>query len=115
MAKSGNQGIQSSKLVRPGVRTGAAREGFNAGYAGQIGAALGSHASDSGKVLTKAPVPMRTAAPVAAAAKLGNEVAKNVGAGGPGTGRTVMATGSQGQHGPAAGSARPGGDPFGGR
>jgi hypothetical protein len=34
--------------------------------------------------------------------KFGNEVALNVGKGGPGTGRQVMSCGSQGQHGQAA-------------
>lgn len=33
-----------------------------------------------------------------AATPLGNELAKNVGAGGPGKGRTVHGSGSQGQH-----------------
>jgi hypothetical protein len=39
--------------------------------------------------------------------KFGNEVALNVGKGGPGTGREVMASGSQGTHGPVAGQRRP--------
>jgi hypothetical protein len=40
--------------------------------------------------------------------KFGNEVALNVGKGGPGTGREVMASGSQGCHGqPAAGNPPP--------
>jgi hypothetical protein len=34
--------------------------------------------------------------------KFGNELATNVGAGGPGKGREVFASGSQGQHGPVA-------------
>ena len=47
-------------------------------------------------VFTKPAPPMQT--PVQAAVPLGNELALNVGGGGPGTGRKVMPTGSQGQH-----------------
>jgi hypothetical protein len=38
---------------------------------------------------------------------LGNEKALDVGGGGPGTGRTVASTGSQGQHGPVEGKVKP--------
>lgn len=48
-----------------------------------------------------------------AAVPLGNEVAKNVGAGGPGKGRTVYASGSQGKHGEAVNVPRDkGSDPW---
>jgi hypothetical protein len=36
----------------------------------------------------------------------GNEVALNVGKGGPGTGRTIHHCGSQDQHGPVSGTPR---------
>jgi hypothetical protein len=39
--------------------------------------------------------------------KFGNEVALNVGKGGPGTGRTIHHCGSQSVHGPVAGTPRP--------
>jgi hypothetical protein len=39
--------------------------------------------------------------------KFGNEVALNVGKGGPGAGREVMPCGGQGQHGDVAGTRRP--------
>jgi hypothetical protein len=39
--------------------------------------------------------------------KFGNEVALNVGKGGPGTGREVLPCGGQGTHGPVAGTRRP--------
>lgn len=48
------------------------------------------------QVVATQPRPLATAKP--AAVPLGNEVAKNVGAGGPGKGRTVHATGTQGRH-----------------
>jgi hypothetical protein len=99
MAK-GNQGISSNKLVRPGVATGAPREGITSGYAGQIGNALGNHAmGQGGRTLKGGAAPMNTAAPYQSA--LGNEVAGNVGKGGPGKGRTVYASGSQARHGAA--------------
>jgi hypothetical protein len=42
--------------------------------------------------------------------KFGNEVALNVKGGGPGTGRTLYGqSGTQGQHGPVAGSSKPAG------
>jgi hypothetical protein len=41
--------------------------------------------------------------------KLGNEIAGNVGKGGPGAGRDVHKSGAQGQHGPVAGTRRPSG------
>jgi hypothetical protein len=45
--------------------------------------------------------------------KFGNELATNVGKGGPGTGRTLYGqSGLQGQHGPVAGSPRPQGRGF---
>jgi len=101
MAKSGG-GITSNKLVHPGVRTGAPREGINPGYAGQIGGALGNKVMNQGKPVTGAAEPMYGVAPYKSA--LGNEVAGNVGKGGPGTGRTVHRSGSQAQHGAATGN-----------
>ena len=51
--------------------------------------------------------------PGVGATKLGNEVALNVGGGGPGAGRTLYGqSGVQGQHGPVAGSTKPAGRIF---
>jgi hypothetical protein len=73
---------------------------------GNIGRSVGNHASEGGgKTLQRPSVPLY--APTKAAVPMGNEVAKNVGRGHPGAGRTVHATGSQGQHGPVAGSVQP--------
>jgi hypothetical protein len=77
----------------------------NPGGADQLGQQMSNHVTgDMGGRSTKLPNP---ATPMIAgsmtgvgATKLGNEVALNVGAGGPGTGRTVQHCGTQGQHGP---------------
>jgi hypothetical protein len=98
--KSGG-GITSNKKVSVGVRGGAAREGVNPRWTAQQGQSQGNHATD-GRVLGRAIEPMRAPAP--ASSTLGNTKAQDVGKGGPGAGRTVHATGSQGQHGPATAS-----------
>jgi hypothetical protein len=91
-------GIQSNKLVRPGMRAGAPARGVNAGNAGQIGSAIGTH-SDKGDLRPK-PEPMLTKSPHSV--KLGNEVALNVGKGGPGAGRNLHGqSGTNRQYGPA--------------
>jgi hypothetical protein len=107
MAK-GNQGISSNKLAQPGVRTGAPRSGVNPNYVGQIGTSLGDHVTDrGGQPATRAAEPMKTSSPYKSA--LGNELATNIGKGGPGKGRTVYASGSQAHHGAAtAAVAKPG-------
>ena len=105
--KRGNAGGgMGSRVARPGpVRMGQpAREQRPRGVS-QIGSSMGSHSTDSGKVLRGAVEPVRGAR--MPSVPLGNEVAKNVGGGGPGTGRAVMTSGTQGQHGPVAGKPAP--------
>jgi hypothetical protein len=107
--KSGNAGggIRSNKVVRPATRPGMAAKGVNPGHAAQLGRALGNKGTDSAKRLN--PVePKFTQSPVSSGVKLGNQTALEAGQG-PGSGRTTSKSGSQGQHGPAAGSPRPGG------
>jgi hypothetical protein len=99
MASKSGGGITSRNVVRPGVRTGSAATGYNPGRAGQIGSALGDHA-EHGQVRGDPREAPHTARPHAAGVRLGNEVATNVGGGGPGTGRTVYRAGVQGTHGP---------------
>jgi len=84
--KSGG-GIQSNKFVQPKIQTGSPRKGSSPGSADQLGQATAFRKEevDRGPALQS---------------KLGNEVALNVGKGGPGTGRTVMRSGSQSLHGP---------------
>jgi hypothetical protein len=72
--------------------------GVNPGYAGQIGTALGNKVMEKGPTVDRAAVPMKAGGAVKVA--MGNELAVNVGRGGPGKGRTVHCSGSQGQHGP---------------
>ena len=93
----GSQGIQSSKLVRPPARDGKPAMGVRPGYPDTLGNMRGSHVTDKGDLPAK-PTPMQTVKPPISV-PLGNELATNVGAGGPGKGRTVMATGSQQMHG----------------
>jgi hypothetical protein len=112
MAKSNRPagGLGSRVVVRPGVRVGApAREQRPAGVS-QIGSSIGNHATEGPKILRKGVEPVR-GAPIAGGlnVKLGNEVAKNVGLGGPGKGREVMRSGSQSTHGPVAGTSKPAG------
>jgi hypothetical protein len=111
MAKAKGGGITGKNVIRPGVRTGQpAREMRPAGVS-QIGSSMGNHATQTGKVLRGA------VEPIAGRAKpsvpLGNDVALNVGKGGPGAGRTLYGqSGTQGQYGSVSGSPRPAGRSF---
>ena len=77
-----------------------------------IGIKKGNHSMDGGTV-KRPDVPLYKE--VKAFVRMGNDLAKNVGKGGPGSGRTINPTGSQMQHGPVnrgestAGSFLPGG------
>jgi hypothetical protein len=106
LSRGGAGGGMGSRVVRPGpARMGQpAREQRPRGVS-QIGQNMGNHATNSGRVLRGGVEPVRGAA--MPSVPLGNEVAKNVGAGGPGRGRTVMTSGTQGQHGPVAGEPAP--------
>jgi hypothetical protein len=76
-------GPKSNKVINVGVRAGApSTNKISAAGVGQMGAA--TH-------FQKSPIVSGTAKQV----PLGNEVAGNVGGGGPGTGRTVYGSGSQ--------------------
>jgi len=74
--------------VQPGIKTGSPNRGTSPGAADQLGQATAfkKEQCDTGPALPS---------------KLGNEVALNVGAGGPGKGREVFKSGSQGFHGSA--------------
>ena len=100
MAKSGG-GITGKNVVRgPGRMGQPAREMRPKGVS-QIGQQMGNHATGSGKNLTRSVEAVRGQS--VRSVTLGNETSKSAGQG-PGSGRTVMATGSQGQHGAVAGS-----------
>jgi hypothetical protein len=81
-------GIASNKNVNVGVRAGS--RSTNA-----VSTAVLDHQGRRVVNIDRLP-PLET--PVKAAVPLGNEVALNVKGGGPGVGRTVMKTGSQGCH-----------------
>ena len=98
MAKSNaGGGINSNKLVRPPVRYGESARAANVKAVSQIGSSLGNRATQSNRNLKSADEPFRGERNPNS--PLGNEVAKNVGEGGPGRGRTTYATGSQARHG----------------
>jgi hypothetical protein len=95
-------GIKSKQHVSVGVRTGAPAKGRRHEAVSQIGSAIGNKATDSGKI-HKGAVERIEGAPRPYSAPLGNEVAKNVGKGGCGTGRVLYGqSGSQQQYGTAA-------------
>jgi hypothetical protein len=99
-------GINSRNVTNRSVRTGAPARGVNPGHAAQHGMALGNRAMD--RQTNYRGEPLMAKAPVSGAVKLGNQTAKEAGQG-PGAGRTVMGSGSQGQHGGVAGSVKPAG------
>jgi hypothetical protein len=102
-ARSGG-GITSNKNVRPAMRNPTQSKAVSPAGASQLGSAMGALEGhgNAAERLFQGHAPQ---------SKFGNEVAKNVGAGGPGTGRTVHRAGGQGQHGAVAGTpARTGRD-----
>jgi len=92
-------GINSSVVTKPPVRTGKAAVGVNPGGADQLGQLVGKMTASTPLFSGERPISV----------KLGNELAGNVGTGGPGVGRTVHRAGSQAQYGSAAGAERPAG------
>jgi hypothetical protein len=91
-------GIGSKVVRREGTRDGSKPTGVNPGAVAQFGAAIGNHATQSGNRLPYKGEEYVTKTPIGV--PLGNELAKNVGKGGPGTGREVFACGSQGTNSP---------------
>jgi hypothetical protein len=99
MARSNAGGGHGSRNVteRP-VRTGAGAKAAHLGGVSQLGNKIGDHLTDKSSTGYRGE-PLyagRGCNPT----KYGNEIAKNVGAGGPGKGRTLYGqSGSQGTHG----------------
>jgi hypothetical protein len=104
MRKAGG-GVNSRVNVSIPVRKGASATGVRPAAVSQWGSSLGDHSTDSPKALRGAAEKYATATPISV--PLGNEVALNVGGGGPGKGREVMRSGAQAQHGPVAGTSKP--------
>ena len=104
---SRNQGIRSENVVHPSVRTGTGSRGTHPGGVAQLGQHVGdkaTHGNSKGTGYRGEPVHNnRSFQPT----KFGNELATNVGKGGPGAGRTLHGqSGSQGCHGqPAQGAS----------
>jgi len=106
MKGSGGGGYGSRVVTERPVRTGTGSRGTNPGGVGQLGNVQGSHVT-RGEESNYRGDPLhsgRSFQPV----PFGNQVALNVGRGGPGTGRDVHASGSQGVHGGTnSGNPRP--------
>jgi hypothetical protein len=101
-------GLHSKNVVQPNVRTGSGSKSTRPAGAAQIGNSWGDHSTNNpdstGYRGEKLHGPAeRNFQPV----KFGNEIALNVKGGGPGRGRDVHASGSQGQHG-STNPGRPG-------
>ena len=101
-------GIASNKRVEVPVRTGSGSKGVSPGWVGQKGQMQGNHITDRGRgtgYRGEEKFTGRNFQPV----PFGNEVALNVGGGGPGKGRTLYGqSGSQGQYG-SGGPQKPAG------
>jgi hypothetical protein len=96
-------GINSRQRKEVGVRTGTGSKGVQPGYAGQLGTMKGDHATSSGDVRGDPRIGKDAMAkPAGNTVKFGNEVATNVGKGGPGTGRNLYgSSGTNRQYGAA--------------
>jgi len=104
-------GITSKNVTRQGVRTGMPGREINPRGVSQIGSSIGNHSTEKAKILRGGVEPVRGALRppgTPGAVPLGNQAALNVGKGGVGSGRTLYGQcGTQGQHGPVAGSPKP--------
>jgi hypothetical protein len=116
MAKQTNKpagGIGSKVNVSVPQRLGQKATGINPGGPAQLGSAVGNKVTDGRTTNYRGDPWTDGRVPAGGAQRLGNQVATNVGKGGPGTGRTVMGGGSQGQYGAAApGNPPPSGELF---
>lgn len=90
-------GIGMNKNVEKSVRTGACAKAAHLGGVSQLGNKTGNHLTNKSSTSYRGD-PL-FAGPGYNPVKYGNELATNVGAGGPGKGREVMRSGSQGTHG----------------
>jgi hypothetical protein len=92
-------GLRSRNVTQRPVRVGDRAREMRPKGVSQIGASQGNHATERREKLTKSIEPVRGAR--IPGVPLGNASAKELSgpACGPGRGRTVMASGAQGQHG----------------
>lgn len=105
-------GYGSRQVVEEGNRLGARANEMRPRGVSQIGSSMGNHRTDaSGKASRAVEAVKGQPLPAGLSVPLGNAVALNVNGGGPGTGREVMRSGSQGVQGPVnPGASRPGAD-----
>jgi hypothetical protein len=110
VSTSGNQkggGYGSRQHTEVKIRTGSGSKATRPAGTNMFGAAQGDHVTRKGESTgwkgERLHDPSKNFQPV----KFGNEVALNVGGGGPGAGREVMRSGAQGTH----GSVSPGNAP----
>jgi hypothetical protein len=111
--KGSGGGLGMNKNVRVGVRKGAGAKAINHAGAAQLGQRQGNHVTHQGATRYGG-VDLYSDGPGYNKAQYGNEVAKNVGDGGPGKGYVQYGqSGSQGCHGtPAQGNPPPKGELF---
>ena len=95
--KGSGGGLGMNKNTSPPVRYGSSAQGKRHQAVAQIGSSMGNKVTERGRTAKGAIEDIRGKAPISV--PLGNEVAKNVGPGGCGTGRTLYGKGgTQGQH-----------------
>jgi hypothetical protein len=111
MASKAGGGIRSKNVTQRPVRTGERARAMRPAGVSQIGQQIGNHSTEGKEKLTKAVERTRGELKPSGGPggiPLGNEVARNVGKGGCGTGRMLYGQcGTQGMH----GSANPGQSP----
>ena len=87
-------GLKSKNVTERPVRVGPGVRAIDKNWVGQIGSSQGNHITEKGRVLRDhraSPYRGESFRPAA----LGNALVNNVGAGGPGTGRTIYKSGAQ--------------------
>jgi hypothetical protein len=108
MARTGEGGgLRARVVVHPGVKYGpASTNKVSPAGAAQLGAHLGDHVTERGKVLANPAAKLLTG--TMPQVPSGNDLARNVGKGGPGAGRNIYRSGTQCLHGkPVQGEAKP--------
>jgi hypothetical protein len=105
MKKSGTGsggGLGSKNVVAKPQRLGTPARGMHSGGVSQLGSAVGNHITGDGGRTTnyRGDNFYNGKTPAGGKVPLGNQIANNVGKGGPGTGRQVHHCGSQGSPGP---------------
>jgi hypothetical protein len=103
-------GIASNKVVQKPVRTGQPARQYHQGGVSQFGESVGAHTTNKGETAYRGDKVRGAYRPpgTPGSVPLGNQLATNVGVGGPGKGRTLYGqSGLQGQHGQPASSNAP--------